>query len=213
MNLTPRELQKQAIACFMLIGLIFLIWYIKLFINMKTQEPQRLEDIKPGYYLMKANDLPPVACEVFDHDGDATVCVGTTCSLLEDYDSSSVTFVRLVPETEKASAFVQGWRVGSGDTPRTDHAKFECNQPGAHWTMEDCPASLTAKLERELTQAENLIQEKHKKALALADKLAEANDTIAKLRQEIEKAYHEGWMTSVANWDTSRAKRVAGGEL
>lgn len=212
MNLTPRELQKQAIACFILIGLIFLIWYITLLINMKTQEPQRLEDIKPGYYLMKSN-LPPVACEVFDNDGTMTVCVGTQSSPLKDYDLSSVTFARLVQESEKAAAFVQGWRVGSGDTPRTDHAKFECNQPGAHWTMEDCPASLTAKPERELAQVENLLQEKNEKALALADKLAEANDTIAKLRQEIEKAYHEGWMTSVANWNTSRAKRVAEGEV
>lgn len=212
MNLTPRELQKQAIACFMLIGLIVLIWYITLLINMKTQEPQRREDIKPGYYLMKS-DLPPVACEVFDNDGTMTVCVGSKSSPLKDYDLTSVTFVRLVPESEKAAAFVQGWRVGSGDTPRTAHAKFECNQPGAHWTMEDCPASLTAKRERELTQVENLLQEKHENALALADKLAEANDTIAKLRQEIEKAYHEGWMTSLADWNTSRAKRVAGCEL
>lgn len=65
---------------------------------MKTQEPQKLEDIKAGYYLMKTNNLPPVACEVFDNDGDMTVCVNWASSLLEDYDLSKVTFVRLVPE-------------------------------------------------------------------------------------------------------------------
>lgn len=194
MYLTPRELQKQAIAGFLLPGLIFLIWYTTLLINMNTQEPQKLEDIKPGYYLLKTNDLPPVACEVFDNDGDMTVCGTRVCvnSLLKSYDLTKVTFVRLVPEPEKAAAFVQGWRVGSSDTPRTDAAVAS----GGNQLLNI--ANCSRSLEREL---------------------AIANATIAKLREEVEKAYIEGCndkfyeMTSSLKslWNNSRAKRVMEG--
>ncbi len=103
------------------------------------------------------------------------------------------------------------------DTPRTDEV-WEMYRAG----RDDDPVAdfsmLARTLERELTAAEKLMDEKHAKAVAIADKLTEARAEIERLRGEIGKAHLEGWVDEAAYkthrdaWNNSRAKRIAEGK-
>lgn len=108
-------------------------------------------------------------------------------------------------------------KVGDmSDTPKTDAIASDYRRGFSSYS----PLAHARQMERELADAEKRLKDSHAKALAIADKLAEARTEIDRLRGEIEKAHEEGWSDHIEScgfvkyseyWDASRAKRISEG--